>query len=138
MPILFFHALLASVLFSALAADVFFLRSPWALKVSQNAALNSEQTTTNEWLSSWRKRIGILTMVTVLLQIALGLAQWMPRMAAYNPAIFHTKFLLVVALTVIVKIRLFKEKKSGIQIGLTRAMFGLFLVTFILGIWSKV
>jgi hypothetical protein len=139
MPILFFHALFAAVLFSALFADVFILRSPAAVQLAlQVKASGSSELGAEAILSKWRKITGLLVMVVVLLQMALGLAQWMPRISAYPPAIFHTKFLLVVILTILAKVRVFKERKSGIQVGLTRAMFSIFLVVFILGIWSKV
>jgi hypothetical protein len=142
MPILFFHAFFAAVLFSALFADVFFLRSPAAVQLASpdSGSAQGESASghgASQLLAKWRKTTGWVVMGVVLVQLALGLAQWMPRMSAYPPAIFHTKFLLVVILVVLAKIRVFKERKAGIQIGLTRAMFGIFLVVFVLGIWSK-
>jgi hypothetical protein len=138
MPILFFHSLIAALLFAALFADVFILRSPSAASLASNAHNTSpESASFMQNMNWWRRTTGLMVMVLVLVQMGLGLAQWMPRMSAYNPAIFHTKFLLVVVLTVLAKIRVFKERKAGIQVNLSRAMFGIFLVVFVLGIWSK-
>ena len=118
----FIHHLFAVLLVAAVVADVLFVRSP-----------GSEAIAPRELVQTWRKRLALSEMFLFLAVFGLGLALWMPLARAYPPAIFHTKMLLAVVFLVIAKIRMLKERKGSVQLGLTRAMAAIILIIVSLG-----
>lgn len=122
MTLHFFHLFLAMLFVAATLADLFFVRSP-----------SSEAIVPRELVLAWRKRIGLAQMFLFLAVFALGLSLWMPLATAYPPQIFHTKISLGVLYLILVKVRMFKERKKGLQVGLTRAQALVALVIFALG-----
>ena len=127
MPILFLHALFGAVLFGAVLADVFFLRSKGSLVFEPKEAMDS-----------WRKYVAYLQMGAFLIVFGLGLAQWIPNMRGYAPQIFHTKALLAVAFLILAKVRIFVErKKQRPSLFITRILFILVFLLFSLGLSSS-
>ncbi len=125
--IIFLHAFLATTLFAAVLADSLFLRSR-----------NSQILQPAELISRWRKWIGLYQMVAVVAVASLGIIQWMPNFRAYPAPIFHTKFLLLIVLLALAKVRMFKERRTQQPAaGLTRLMLAVVTVMFLLGLSSN-
>jgi hypothetical protein len=118
----FLHLVLAALLVAAVMADLLFVRSP-----------SSEAVAPRELITTWRKRLALTEMFLFLAVFGLGLTLWMPLIRAYPPAIFHTKFSLAVLFLILAKVRMLKERKGQVQIGLTRAMAALILTLLCLG-----
>jgi hypothetical protein len=122
MVIHFFHLVLAALLIAAVLADVFYLRSP-----------RSEAIAPRELIQGWRKKVGLTEMFLFLAVFGLGLTMWIPLSKAYPPQIFHTKMALSVVFLVCAKVRMFRERKKGVQIGLTRFMGAVAVTILCLG-----
>jgi hypothetical protein len=118
----FFHLVLAVFLIAAVLADVFYLRSP-----------RSEAIAPRELIQGWRKKVGLTEMFLFLAVFGLGLTMWLPLSKAYPPHIFHTKMTLSVVFLVCAKVRMFRERKKGVQIGLTRFMGAVAVTILCLG-----
>ena len=124
MPLVLLHGLFGAILFGAVFADVFFLRSKGSQVFEPRAAM-----------LSWRRYVALIEMVSFFIVVGIGLAQWMPNIRSYPPGPFHGKLGLAVAFLILGKIRLFKERKSGEPaLLLTRLMFVCVLVIFTLGL----
>lgn len=124
MTLILLHGLLGAILFGAMFADVFFLRSAGSQALEPRSGI-----------LSWRRSVSIIQMVSFLVVVGLGLAQWMPNMTTYPAGPFHGKLGLAVVFLVLGKIRMFKERKSDAPtILLTRLMFACVVVIFTLGL----
>lgn len=116
------HLILAVFLVAAVFADLLFVRSP-----------GSEALLPRELVLSWRKRLALAEMFLFLAVFGIGLTLWLPLARAYPPQIFHTKMLLALVFLILAKIRMLKERKGQVQIGLTRAMAALISAILVLG-----
>lgn len=127
MNLLFLHAFFATTLFGAVLADALFLRSK-----------NSQILQPEALVAGWRRWIGLYEMLAVVIVAGLGIVQWMPNMAAYSAPVFHTKFLLLLILLGVAKVRMLKERKSGVpSFILTRVMLAVVTVMVLLGFGSS-
>lgn len=117
------HLFFGALLFGAMTFDALYLRAPASFVVQPE-----------ELIARWRKRLGLLEMFLFLIVFAMGLTMWLPLRAAYPAYIFHTKLLLAIVFLLMGKMRMLKERRKGVQIGLTRVMALLLLVIFSLGI----
>jgi hypothetical protein len=140
MPIVLLHGLFGAILFAATFADVFFLRSSGSRVFEPRAAMES-----------WRRYAALMQMISFLVVVSLGLAQWIPNMATYPSPIFHSKLTLAVVFLALGKVRLLRERKAkkifeaaqGAQAApepsvlLTRLMFACVLALFTLGLSSQ-
>ena len=127
MPIVLLHGLFGAILFGAVFADVFFLRSSGSRVFEPRAAMES-----------WRRYAAVIEMVSYLVVVGLGLAQWVPNMSGYAlaaPGVFHGKLTLALLFLVFGKVRMFRERKTREPaVLLTRLMFACVLLTFTLGL----
>jgi hypothetical protein len=124
MSLVLLHGVFGAILFGATFADVFFLRSAASRVFEPKNAM-----------ATWRRHTAMIQMVSFLVVVGLGLAQWMPNMRSYPPAIFHGKLTLALAFLVLGKVRLFRERKTGEPATLlTRLMFACVFIVFTLGL----
>jgi hypothetical protein len=122
--LVFLHGFFAATLLAAIIADAFFLRSKNS-QILQPAAL----------VASWRRWTGLFEMLAIVVVASLGIVRWMPLAREYPPQIFHAKLGLLVVLLALAKIRMFKERKSGVpSAGLTRMMLAVITLMFLLGL----
>ena len=127
MNLLFLHAFFATTLFGAVLADALFLRSK-----------NSQILQPEALVASWRRWIGLYEMLAVVVVAGLGIVQWMPNMAAYSAPVFHSKFSLLLVLLGLAKVRMLKERKSGVpSFPLTRLMLAVVTLMVLLGFGSS-
>lgn len=127
MNLLFLHAFFATTLFGAILADALFLRSK-----------NSQILQPEALVASWRRWIGLYEMLAVVVVAGLGIVQWMPNMAAYSAPVFHSKFSLLLILLGLAKVRMLKERKSGVpSFTLTRLMLAVVTLMVLLGFGSS-
>ncbi len=121
----FLHLIAAALLLAVVLADFVLLRS------AAGEALEPR-----EQILSWRKRAGLAEMLLFLIVFILGLSMWLPLVQAYPPHIFHTKLALALLFLVLAKVRMLRERKKGVQMGLTRAMAVTLGILFCLGAYG--
>jgi hypothetical protein len=122
--LVFLHGFFAATLLAAVIADAFFVRSK-----------NSQILQPEALVASWRRWLGLYQMLAVIVVAGLGIVKWMPYAKGYPPHIFHAKMGLLVLLLAVVKVRMFKERRSGQPSQLlTRIILAIVTVMFLLGL----
>jgi hypothetical protein len=122
--LVFLHGFFAATLLAAVISDAFFVRSK-----------NSQILQPEALVASWRRWLGLYQMLAVIVVAGLGIVKWMPYAKGYPPHIFHAKMGLLVLLLAVVKVRMFKERRSGQPSQLlTRIILAIVTVMFLLGL----
>jgi hypothetical protein len=130
MTLAFLHQVTSLLLFSAVFADAFFVRSPSLLPNSDGVE--------PPWAKAWRTQLGLLEMFLFLIVFGLGTLLWMPQIKTLPPALFHSKFALGLSFLILAKLRMLKERKANYarSVLFSRLMLTILFIMALIGMGS--